>query len=491
MFNKIFNKNRQENTSSTATIIGPPTNVQHDIHVIKTDDGSLEGLPTAWKRQVENELATSNNKTLNYGAAFDAVKFFNYQIKHNYEKVLITENQVGAETKAIDDYMQSNDAHASRDRLFDDGNESSTKKDLLKATRPAPGIPVPERSETYVVPEQPTKTDIKVTKSLENIHLDDESILRKKPSIDVPLDVNKPDWNEKDYLRALKKLTSKKKPEDVYDLKSKKMLGSGASGQVYCTLDKSTMQMVAIKEIDMVKQHRKELLYGEIKILKELNHKNLVNYLDSFIVNDNLWVVMELLDGGPLTDVVTETIMKPNQIAAVCYEVLQGIAYLHSHGVIHRDIKSDNILLGMDGTVKITDFGFCANVMGDEQRETMVGTPFWMAPEVVTRKLYGKKVDIWSLGIMAIEMINGEPPYLREPPLRALYLIAANGRPDIPNWNGLVPELQRFIDRCLQVDVAKRASAQELLNHEFFNDLAALSTLTPLIKAAKRQLRKD
>ncbi|KAG0185849.1 Protein kinase [Apophysomyces sp. BC1034] len=287
---------------------------------------------------------------------------------------------------------------------------------------------------------------------------------------------------EAQIMDKLRSVVTRGDPNDLY--RRLKRVGQGASGSVYVADSLTTNTKVAIKQMDLAHQPRKELIVNEILVMKESQHPNIVNYLDSFLVkNSDLWVVMEYMEGGALTDVIDNNTMTEKQIARVCLETTEGLHHLHSQNIIHRDIKSDNILLNAHGQVKISDFGFCAKLTDQRsKRATMVGTPYWMAPEVVKQKEYGAKVDIWSLGIMAIEMIENEPPYLDEEPLKALYLIATHGTPTLKNPEKLSRELKGFLAVCLCVDVRSRATAKELLEHDFLKKAGSLDLLAPLLK---------
>ncbi|KAL4974321.1 kinase-like domain-containing protein [Aspergillus desertorum] len=297
--------------------------------------------------------------------------------------------------------------------------------------------------------------------------------------------------SENEVMDRLRSVVSKDNPNESYSKQRK--IGQGASGSVYVARVKENATsgvarelyrqygprcQVAIKQMDLRSQPRKELIVNEIIVMKDSQHANIVNFLDSFLQeqSNELWVVMEFMEGGALTDVIDNNrVIQEDQIATICAE-----------SIIHRDIKSDNVLLDRAGHVKITDFGFCAKLTETKsKRATMVGTPYWMAPEVVKQKEYGPKVDCWSLGIMAIEMIESEPPYLNEEPLKALYLIATNGTPRLKAPEKLSKELKSFLSVCLCVAVDSRATAQELLEHDFLKMGCSLASLAELLRWKK------
>ncbi|XP_061574857.1 serine/threonine-protein kinase PAK 4 [Cololabis saira] len=260
-------------------------------------------------------------------------------------------------------------------------------------------------------------------------------------------------------------------------------IGEGSTGIVCIATVKSTGKLVAVKKMDLRKQQRRELLFNEVVIMRDYHHENVVEMYNSYLVGDELWVVMEFLEGGALTDIVTHTRMNEEQIATVCLSVLKALSVLHTQGVIHRDIKSDSILLTHDGRVKLSDFGFCAQVSKEVQRrKSLVGTPYWMAPELISRLPYGPEVDIWSLGIMVIEMVDGEPPYFNEPPLKAMKMIRDNLPPKLKNLHKVSPLLKGFLDRMLVRDPAQRATASEMLKHPFLPKAGPPSCIVPLMR---------
>lgn len=297
--------------------------------------------------------------------------------------------------------------------------------------------------------------------------------------------------NDMQIIAKLKTVVNNNDPTPLFKIIEK--AGQGASGAVYLaeSLNKGDENnKVAIKQMDLNVQPRKELIINEILVMKDSQHKNIVNFLDSYLRgNSDLWVIMEYMEGGSLTEVIenNECKLSEKQIATICLETLKGLQHLHKKHIIHRDIKSDNVLLDAKGNVKITDFGFCAKLTDQRnKRATMVGTPYWMAPEVVKQKEYDEKVDVWSLGIMTIEMIEGEPPYLNEEPLKALYLIATNGTPKLKKPDLLSNSIKKFLSICLCVNVMYRALTDELLEHSFIQHKSGkVEELAPLLEWRK------
>ncbi|KAL5022355.1 hypothetical protein ScPMuIL_001510 [Solemya velum] len=273
-------------------------------------------------------------------------------------------------------------------------------------------------------------------------------------------------------------------------------LGDGAFGKVYKAQHKETRILAALKQVEIKSEEDLEDFAVEIDILSVCHHKNVVGLHEAFYHDGKLWMFLEFCGAGALDSMMVdlEKPLSEDQIKYVCREMCEALVYLHNNRVIHRDLKAGNVLLTMDGDVKLADFGVSAkNSKTLQRRDSFIGTPYWMAPEVILCETlkdvpYDYRADIWSLGITLIEFAQIEPPNHDMHPMRVLIKIQKSSAPGLNFPSRWSKNFNDFLLRCLNKDPNQRSSAQELLEHPFIKNNVDKKALMELISEAKAEV---
>ncbi|XP_031163030.1 STE20-like serine/threonine-protein kinase isoform X2 [Sander lucioperca] len=302
-----------------------------------------------------------------------------------------------------------------------------------------------------------------------------------------------PDKKKKQYEHVHRDVN----PEEIWDIIGE--LGDGAFGKVYKAQNKQNGTLAAAKVIDTKTEDELEDYMVEIEILASCNHHHIVKLLDAFYFEGKLWILIEFCAGGAVDAIMLELerpLTEP-QIRVVCRQTLEALSYLHENKVIHRDLKAGNILLSLDGEVKLADFGVSAkNTKTLQRRDSFIGTPYWMAPEVVMCETskdrpYDFKADIWSLGVTLIELAQIEPPNHEMNPMRVLLKIAKSEPPTLMHPSRWSPEFNDFLRKALDKNVDNRWGTLQLLQHPFVTSVTDSRPLRELIAEAKAEVTEE
>uniref|UniRef100_A0A671X2S5 non-specific serine/threonine protein kinase n=1 Tax=Sparus aurata TaxID=8175 RepID=A0A671X2S5_SPAAU len=286
-------------------------------------------------------------------------------------------------------------------------------------------------------------------------------------------------------------------PNDIWEIIGE--LGDGAFGKVYKARNKDTGALAAAKQIETKCEDELEDYIVEIDILAKCDHRYIVKLLDAFYFDNKLWIMIEFCPGGAVDATMLELdrgLTEP-QIKVVCRQMLEALVYLHSMKIIHRDLKAGNILLMLDGDIKLADFGVSAkNTKTLQRRDSFIGTPYWMAPEVVMCETmkdapYDYKADIWSLGITLIELAQIEPPHHELNPMRVLLKIAKSDPPSLEQPHKWSQDFKDFLRKALDKNPETRPTAMQLLEHPFVRSVTSNRPLRELVAEAKAEVMEE
>jgi len=281
---------------------------------------------------------------------------------------------------------------------------------------------------------------------------------------------------------SLSKMFNRQNPRDVYAFMDK--IGKGGFSSVYTAKNRKTTQVVAIKVLTEKFEVKEARLCNEIRLLASCKSSNILHYIESFLYNEDIYVVTEYCDAGTLERLL-KVDLSEKVIGYILEKVLNGLCHLHSRQRVHRDIKSANIFVDSSGAVKIGDLGLCVELGSEEFVDgKMSGSKYWLAPEVIARKPYGYAVDIWGVGCLGFAMSNRAAPYSEMHAIKAMYLVGVQGVSVVHHLKkGMSQSFRDFLSLCFQMDPKNRPSASELLQHPFIKDAGTRADLCTAVKS--------
>ncbi|KAL6062574.1 signal transducing kinase of the PAK [Balamuthia mandrillaris] len=529
--------------------VGMPYDIKHKTHIsYDSDKGCFKGLPEAWKEILQESGISKEEISQNPQDVLDVLDFsesFTGQIMagnfpsrtqaliHAHDTTTPRLEQEGAPSTtngtnirgAIDpSRFRSQSVPLSPQEEFsslpiDDEQSPSSNQRLSCSTSSLPQATSTTEENVAINQETfPPQQRSQTTTATQQTSCGDErderqklqwkrrpSTLRKKPTnganrLRVSYAGDPVDRPESRMLppseiltTTLDELLNPEDPTDHYPNCSRS-IGKGGFGEVFLATNRRTGEKVAIKILRINRKNKEKHLISEIGIMKSCNNPNIVRFIDSYRDGEEpnkIWVVMEYCDGGSLLEIVElfqqDIQLNENQMAFVMRECLKGLRYIHERHRLHRDIKSANVLLTSTGEIKLTDFGFAAQLTEQMQhRQTILGTAYWMAPEMIRRQAYGPSIDIWSLGVLLLEMAQGQPPYREMPPPKALLYIATRGVPIPEAVQHFSPAFISFLSLCLTKDERKRPTAEQLLGHPFLEQACEPSDMIAILEQAKK-----